>query len=79
MFRLLAPRFWVLHVAMVVALVAGGLLGYWQLHVWERHQHASSNKVAHEPARPLLKVLGPDAPLQFTDTKNVFIAIREEP
>lgn len=23
--------------------------------------------------------LGPDAPLQFTDTKNVFIAIREEP
>ena len=57
----LAPRYWGVHLLMVVAVVATVLLGRWQLDVWRAHRSDSSAQVTREAPVPLDDVLGPDA------------------
>ncbi|MGI8523685.1 MAG: SURF1 family protein [Nocardioides sp.] len=61
MVRALAPRYWAIHLLAVAGLVFTGLLGFWQLHVWQDHRDARAADLTHQPAVPLDDVLGPDA------------------
>jgi surfeit locus 1 family protein len=56
----LAPRYWGAHLLLVVAVVATGLLGRWQLDVWRDHRVDSSAEVTREAPVALDDVLGPD-------------------
>lgn len=58
---MLAPRYWGVHVFMLVAVVACVLLGRWQLGVWHHHRSDSATAVTREQPVPLDDVLGPDA------------------
>jgi surfeit locus 1 family protein len=58
----LAPRYWGIHLLMVAAVVATGLLGRWQLDVWRDHRADSSAAVTRETPVALDEVLGPDDP-----------------
>jgi len=57
-----APRYWGVHLVMVAAVVATGLLGRWQLDVWRDHRADSSTAVTRETPVALDDVLGPDDP-----------------
>jgi cytochrome oxidase assembly protein ShyY1 len=59
--RALAPRYWGGHLVALVAVVACGLLGRWQLDVWHDHRSDSAAAVTREDPQPLDDVLGPDA------------------
>ncbi|HEX4685281.1 MAG TPA: SURF1 family protein [Nocardioides sp.] len=59
--RALAPRYWVGHLLVLVAVVACLLLGRWQLDVWHDHRSNSAAAVTREDPVPLDEVLGPDA------------------
>jgi surfeit locus 1 family protein len=59
--RALAPRYWVAHVLVLVALGACILLGRWQLGVWHGHRVDDAASVTREQPVPLGDVLGPDA------------------
>jgi cytochrome oxidase assembly protein ShyY1 len=59
--RVLAPRYWGVHLLMVVAVVATVLLGRWQYDVWHAHRTDSAASVTREAPVPLDSVLAPDA------------------
>jgi cytochrome oxidase assembly protein ShyY1 len=59
--RALAPRYWAMHLLMVVAVLATVLLGRWQYDVWHRHRTDSAASVTRLDPVPLDSVLGPDA------------------
>jgi cytochrome oxidase assembly protein ShyY1 len=59
--RALAPRYWGVHLLMVVAVAATVLLGRWQLGVWQDHRADTSAEVTRDAPVPLDDVLGPDA------------------
>jgi len=59
--RALAPRYWGVHVLVLVAVAACVLLGRWQLGVWHDHRTDSSAAVTREDPVPLDDVLGRDA------------------
>jgi surfeit locus 1 family protein len=59
--RALAPRYWGVHLLMLVAVAACVLLGRWQLGVWHDHRADNAAAVTHEDPVPLDHVLGPDA------------------
>ena len=59
--RVLAPRYWGVHLLMIAALVASVLLGRWQLEVWHDHRTNQSASVTREDPVSLDDVLGPDA------------------
>ena len=61
MVRALAPRYWAVHLLAVAGLAFTGLLGLWQLHVWQDHRDAKTADLTHQTAVPLDDVLGPDA------------------
>jgi len=56
----LAPRYWGVHLLMIVAVVATGLLGRWQYDVWRDHRADSTAGVTRQAPVPLDDVLGPD-------------------
>lgn len=57
----LAPRYWFAHLVMLVAVVACGLLGRWQLDVWHGHRSDQAARITREEPVALDRVLGPDA------------------
>jgi surfeit locus 1 family protein len=59
--RALAPRYWAAHLLMVVAVVACGLLGRWQLGVWHGHRADDAAAVTQQAPVPLDEVLSRDA------------------
>ncbi len=59
--RALAPRYWGVHLLMLVAVVATVLLGRWQYDVWHTHRSDSAASVTREAPVRLDSVLGPDA------------------
>jgi surfeit locus 1 family protein len=59
---LLAPRYWGAHLLMVVAVVAAGLLGVWQLHVWQAARAAEARDLSRAAPLPLPKVMTGDSP-----------------
>ncbi|HEX5203651.1 MAG TPA: SURF1 family protein [Actinoplanes sp.] len=58
--RALAPRYWAGHLLVLTAVVVCGLLGRWQLDVWQDHRTDSATAVTREAPVPLDEVLGPD-------------------
>jgi surfeit locus 1 family protein len=59
---LLAPRYWGAHLLMVVAVVAAGYLGVWQLHVWEAARAAEARDLSRAEPMPLEKAMSGDSP-----------------
>jgi surfeit locus 1 family protein len=59
--RAVAPRYWGIHLLMIVAVVTCVLLGRWQLGVWHHHRTDDAAQVTRQAAVPLDDVLGPDA------------------
>jgi len=59
--RALAPRYWGMHLLMVVAVAAAVLLGRWQYDVWHDHRTDRASSVTRQSPVPLDSVLGPDA------------------
>lgn len=53
-------RFWGGHVLLVVALVAAGLLGWWQYASWDAARAHAALDLSNAPAKPLDEVFGPD-------------------
>jgi cytochrome oxidase assembly protein ShyY1 len=65
---------------MVVALVACGLLGRWQLSVWHDHRVDNAASVTREAPVPLDHVLGPDAAFPSSGVgRPVVVAGRWDP
>jgi surfeit locus 1 family protein len=58
----LAPRLWWGHVLVVVAVVAAGLLGFWQLEAWQERRDAEARDLTAVEPLPLADVIGPDDP-----------------
>ena len=59
--RVLAPRYWVAHLLMLVAVAVCVLLGRWQLDVWHDHRSENAVAVTRQAPVPLDDALGPDA------------------
>jgi surfeit locus 1 family protein len=57
----LAPRYWPMHLLMVLAVIATILLGRWQYDVWQGHRSNQATAVTRESPVPLDSVLGKDA------------------
>ena len=60
--RSLAPRLWWGHVLVVVAVVAAGLLGSWQVQAWQDRRESEARDLTQVAPVPLTEVLGPDDP-----------------
>ncbi len=61
---LLSPRRWGAHLAVLVAVLATGVLGAWQLDAWrDARADAALDRSGAEPV-PLDRALGPDAPFE---------------
>jgi len=65
--RALAPRFWVVHLVGVLALVVTGALGYWQLESWHARRAAERVDLTTLTPVPLGEVMGPDDPFPGQD------------
>lgn len=57
----LAPRYWGIHLLMVLAVAATVLLGRWQYQVWQHHRADSAASVIASSPVPLDDVLGRDS------------------
>ena len=60
--RLGAPRFWAVHVLMLVAVTVAALLGWWQLDAWQDRRAAEAADLTNAQPLPLADVMGPDDP-----------------
>ena len=60
--RLLAPRFWGVHLLAFLLASVAGWLGLWQLHVWEDDRAAQGRDLSQAAPIPLDEALGPDDP-----------------
>jgi surfeit locus 1 family protein len=54
---------WGIHLVTVLAVLAAGWLGLWQLGAWQAHREAAQQDLTHETPIPLGRALGPDDPL----------------
>lgn len=61
MSTLLAPRYWGAHLLMVAAVAAAGLLGMWQLNVWEAARASEARDLSNAEAVPLAAVMTGDS------------------
>lgn len=64
---LLAPRMWGVHLAVLVAVVAAALLGWWQLGAWGAHRDAAARDLTHQAPVPISRAIGPDDPFPAAD------------
>lgn len=62
MLRLLAPRYWGGHLALVAAILAVAWLSHWQLGAWRAERAAAAENRGSLAAVPLDQVLSADAP-----------------
>lgn len=60
--RVLAPRFWGLHLVVAVLVAIAVWLGMWQLDAWRAHRAAEAVDPAVAEPVPLPELLGPDDP-----------------
>src|SRR5918992_3686468 len=60
--RLLAPRYWGVHLVALALVGAAGWLGFWQLDAWQTRRAAEAVDLTRVPPVPLGEVLGPDDP-----------------
>lgn len=60
--RVLAPRFWGVHLLMLVCVAVAGLLGFWQLDAWHDRRAAEARDLTTAAPVPLDEALGPDEP-----------------
>ena len=60
--RLLAPRYWGVHLLALVLVGAAAWLGYWQLDAWQTRRTAESIDLIAVAPEPLAAALGPDDP-----------------
>jgi cytochrome oxidase assembly protein ShyY1 len=60
--RVLAPRFWGLHLLVAVLVAIAVWLGFWQLASWQAHRDAASVDLTSAEAVDLAEILGPDDP-----------------
>jgi surfeit locus 1 family protein len=64
--RLLAPRYWGVHLlALVLVGIAIGL-GLWQYDAWQEHRSAEAADLTHADPMPIADVIGPDDPFPGT-------------
>ncbi|RLV48077.1 SURF1 family protein [Nocardioides mangrovicus] len=61
MIKLLAWRFWGGHVAVVLAVIAAGGLGLWQLHAWREHRAEAARDLTDARPVALASVMGGDS------------------
>lgn len=64
---ILAPRFWLGHLLVIVAIAAAGGLGVWQWTAFDKHREAQARDLMSQPAIPLQQVMGPDDPFPAPD------------
>lgn len=60
--RVLAPRFWGVHLLAAVAVGIAGVLGFWQYEAWQERRAAEARDLTRLEPVPLDAVLGPDDP-----------------
>ena len=60
--RLLAPRFWGVHLLALVLVSAAGALGVWQFDAWQTRRASEAADLTRLDPVPLDSVLGPDDP-----------------
>lgn len=60
--RVLAPRFWGIHLLAAVLVAVAGWLGLWQLHAWQDQRAAEALDLSQVDPVPLAEALGPDQP-----------------
>jgi cytochrome oxidase assembly protein ShyY1 len=60
--RLLAPRFWAVHLLALVLVAAAGGLGVWQYDAWQTRRSLDAADVTKLDPLPLESVMGPDDP-----------------
>ncbi len=59
---LLAPRYWAVHLLMVLAVAASVALGLWQYDAWGTGRAAEARDLSGAAARPIDRVMGGDDP-----------------
>lgn len=64
--RLLAPRYWGLHLSAVLLVAAALGLGLWQYDAWQAHRTAEAADLTHADPEPIAAVIGPDDPFPGT-------------
>ena len=64
---LLAPRYWAVHLLMVVAVAAAVALGLWQYDAWSTGRAAEARDLSDAPAQPIDRVMGGDDPFPGDD------------
>ncbi|RYE75827.1 MAG: hypothetical protein EOO74_09410, partial [Myxococcales bacterium] len=57
---MLKLRYWPAHLLLVIALVAAGLLGWWQYSSWDAAREHAAQDLSNAPAKQLTDVFGPD-------------------
>jgi surfeit locus 1 family protein len=60
--RLLAPRFWAVHLLALVLVGAAGALGVWQYDAWQTRRASDAADLTKVDPVPLGSVMGPDDP-----------------
>ncbi len=60
--RVLAPRFWPVHLLVVLAILGTGWLGLWQYHAWETRRADAAVDLTTKTPIALTEAMGPDAP-----------------
>ncbi|MCW2765785.1 MAG: hypothetical protein JWO11_1744 [Nocardioides sp.] len=60
--RLLAPRFWAVHLLALVLVAAAGALGVWQYDAWQTRRALDAADLTRIDPVPLASVIGPDDP-----------------
>ena len=64
--RLLAPRYWGVHLLALVLIGAALGLGLWQYDAWRAHRTAEADDLTHADPVPIAEVIGPDDPFPAT-------------
>lgn len=62
MLRVLAPRFWGVHLLALLLAAVAAWLGLWQFHAWEAQRAADAVDLTRAEPMPLAEALGPDEP-----------------
>lgn len=64
---ILAPRLWLGHLLVILAVAAAGGLGMWQLSAYQAHQDAAAQDLMDQAPVPFTDVIGPDDPFPGAD------------